>query len=188
MGDYIVYMHENLVNGKKYIGITSYEPQKRWANGKGYYRNKHFSDAIKRYGWDAFDHRILFSGLEKDEACDIEQAMIKKYHTQDKQRGYNITSGGEHFKHSKESKRLMSEHRKGKNKGKFTEEHRLRIKENHAGGAESRPVLCVETGEEYKSINDAARATGINKKGISGCCRNLPHYNTAGGLRWKFAR
>ena len=187
MNDYLVYMHENRINGKKYIGITSGDPQNRWANGRGYYRNKHFTDAIERYGWDAFDHRILYANLTKDDACRIEQKMIAKYGTQDKNKGYNLTSGGEHFKHSESSKVLMSQRRKGRGRIKRTAEQIEHMKASHAGGAAKRPVRCVETGEKYGSINDAARATGINKKQISGCCRGVPHYNTAGGLRWEYA-
>lgn len=187
MGDYSVYMHVNRANGKRYIGITSGNPLKRWANGKGYYRNKHFSDAIIKYGWDNFDHVILFSGIEKDEACKEEQRLIKKYGTQDKNKGYNLTSGGEHFKHSDFSRELMSEKRKGVKPPPFTEEHKARLRENHSGGADCVTVICIETGKIYESINDAARATGINKKGISGCVRRLLHYNTAGGFHWKYA-
>lgn len=179
-------MHVNRANGKRYIGITSGDPLVRWANGKGYYRNKHFSDAIEKYGWGNFDHLILYSDLTKDEACETEQFLIAKYQTQNKLYGYNLTSGGEHFKHGDESKQLMSKKRKGIRVGPFTAEHRRKLKENHRGGADCRPVRCVETGTVYNSINDAARATGINKKGISGCCRRVKHYNTAGGFRWKF--
>lgn len=186
MNDYLVYMHENRINGKRYIGITSGDPRTRWANGKGYYRNKHFSDAINRYGWDAFDHRILYDGLSIEDACVIEQQMIAKYQTQDKTKGYNLTSGGEHFKHSESSIALMRQRRKGKGCIKRTAEQIEHMKASHAGGHTKRSVRCIDTGEKYESINDAARATGINKKQISGCCRKAPHYNTAGGLRWEY--
>lgn len=187
MNDFVVYMHENRINGKKYIGITSDIPEKRWANGKGYYRNKHFSDAINRYGWDSFDHRILYTNLTKEDACRIEQEMIAKYGTQDKTKGYNLTSGGEHFKHSKSSVLLMSERRKGKGRQKKTAETIAKMKLAHGGGTEKIPVKCIDTGIVYACINDASRATGINKKQISCCCRGVPHYNTAGGVRWEYA-
>lgn len=187
MDNYVVYMHENRINGKKYIGITCDIPEKRWANGKGYYRNKHFTDAINRYGWDAFDHRVLYTDLTKEEACRIEQEMIQKYGTQDKTKGYNLTSGGEHFKHSESSVMLMSERRKGKGTQKKTAETIAKMKAAHAGGSEKVPVRCIETGVIYQSINEASRATGIHKKRISGCCRHVPHYNTAGGVRWEYA-
>jgi hypothetical protein len=183
---FTVYMHVNKINGKRYVGITSQNPVERWQNGKGYHKNKHFSDAIKKYGWGAFDHMILFC-TDKDTACNIEQWLIAEYKTTDKHFGYNLTSGGEHFKHSKESKKLISQRRKGIKPPPFTEQHKLKLKKNHSGGTDKRPVFCVEQNKTYASINDAARATGINKKGISGCCRCVDHYNTAGGYHWKFA-
>ena len=81
----------------------------------------------------------------------------------------------------------MSENRKGKGRIKRTPEQIERMKANHSGGAEKVAVLCVETGIAYDCINDASRATGINKKQISGCCRCVPHYNTAGGYHWRYA-
>lgn len=185
MDNYVVYMHVNRANGKRYIGISS-NPISRWANGRGYRRNKHFSDAISKYGWNNFDHLILYSELSKEDACEIERHLIKKYKTQDKRFGYNITSGGEVFEHSEESKALMSKNRKGKGPKHFSEIHKQRMKENHGGGAVKKPVVCVETGQIYSCIQEAAFETGINKKQISNCCRHIPHYNTAGGFTWKF--
>lgn len=188
MNDFLVYMHENKINGKKYIGMTKHteNPNRRWINGQGYFRNKHFSDAIKRYGWENFNHVILANGLSKSDACDFERMAIQSYRTQDKRFGYNITDGGEFFHHTEESKALMSANRKGKGLKHFSEEHRRKISEHHGGGAEKKKVLCVENGKVYESINDTSRDTGINKKGISGCCRQIPHYNKAGGYHWQF--
>ena len=186
MNNFCVYMHINKANGKRYVGITSCNPLIRWRNGEGYKKNKHFNDAINKYGWNSFDHIILYSELNRDEACEIEQHLIKKYKTQDKRYGYNIASGGQYFKHSEESKALMSIRRKGKGKVKKTPEQISHMKANHSGGAEKVAVFCIETQQKYTSINDAARATGINKKQISGCCRKRPHYNTAGGFHWEY--
>lgn len=188
MDDFIVYMHINQINGKKYVGITHYSknPNRRWSNGKGYFRNKHFTDAINRYGWENFKHIIIAEGLSKSAACDLERALIAKYNTQDKSCGYNITNGGEFFKHTDESKRLMSENRKGKGLHKFSEEHKRKMRENHAGGSDLKKVRCIETNQVFESINAAARYINKNKKMISNCCNNVPHYNTAGGYHWEF--
>ena len=86
-----------------------------------------------------------------------------------------------------ETRAKISTANKGKPLPPFSEDHIRRMKENHAGGAEKKVVICVETGEEFASINEAARAVGINKKLISCCCRRVPHYNSAGGFHWKFA-
>ena len=188
MSEYLVYMHINKANNKKYVGITHYKnPQKRWLKGKGYMNNPHFSKAIIKYGWDNFDHVIIAEGLSKEEACLVERLMIQSNRTQDRRYGYNITDGGEFFKHSEESKHRMSENRKGKGLHEFSEEHKRKIKEHHAGGSDKKRVLCCETGMIFESINDAAKCIGINKKMISNCCRNVPHYKTASGYHWKFA-
>lgn len=60
---YTVYMHVSPSN-KVYVGMTKRNPVKRWGyNGYCYKNNDHFSRAIKKYGWDNFQHLILFSNL-----------------------------------------------------------------------------------------------------------------------------
>lgn len=87
---------------------------------------------------------------------------------------------------SAEVRRKMSEGRKGISCGSPSEATRQKMRDNHKGGTPSKQVLCVETGEVFKSINDAARAVNINKKVISNCCRGVEHYNTAAGYHWQF--
>ena len=65
-GNYYVYVHTNIINGKKYVGITCQEPNKRWKNRTGYNpRGKgksKFYSAILKYGWNNFEYP---GGLEK---------------------------------------------------------------------------------------------------------------------------
>lgn len=96
MNNYSVYMHVNKVNNKKYIGITSRNVIDRWNYGNGYIQNTYFYNAIKKYGWDGFEHMVLFINLTKEEACKKEIELIKQYKTQDRKYGYNHSSGGEH--------------------------------------------------------------------------------------------
>ena len=59
---YTVYQHKNKINGKIYIGITSKDPEKRWGhNGYNYKSSSYFYSAIQKYGWDNFEHNILFT-------------------------------------------------------------------------------------------------------------------------------
>ena len=44
------------------------------------------------------------------------------------------------------------------------------------------PVLCIETGEVYPSVNEASRQTGIKQPSISACCNS--RRKTAGGYHW----
>jgi hypothetical protein len=103
---FIVYMHINKLNDKKYVGITCQKPNARWHNGRGYleqtkagsYKQDAFAKAILKYGWDNFEHKILFEHLTADEAKAKEIELIAQYHTwlQDPAcHGYNMTPGGD---------------------------------------------------------------------------------------------
>ena len=93
---YTLYQHKNKINGKIYIGITSRSPQERWGqNGNNYYSSPHFYSAIKKYGWDNFEHNILLENLTRDEASIKEKEYIKLFHSNEREYGYNETSGGE---------------------------------------------------------------------------------------------
>jgi predicted GIY-YIG superfamily endonuclease len=63
---YSVYIHINKSNNKKYIGITSQKPEKRWGNGKNYKKNTYIRRAIDKYGWDNFEHIILKTNLSSE--------------------------------------------------------------------------------------------------------------------------
>lgn len=88
-------MHINKINNKKYIGITKQEPKDRWQNGHGYTGCIVFHSAIKKYGWDNFEHIILMSNLSKEQACEAEKKLIKQYKTTNRNFGYNISLGGD---------------------------------------------------------------------------------------------
>ena len=65
---YTVYKHTNKLNNKVYIGITSRKVEVRWGvDGCGYISSPHFMSAIIKYGWDNFEHDILFENLTKEE-------------------------------------------------------------------------------------------------------------------------
>ena len=76
---YTVYCHTNKINNKKYIGITSQKVEERWRNGKGYSTQPKFYNAICKYGWDNFTHEILISGLDEQEAIELEINLIKSF-------------------------------------------------------------------------------------------------------------
>ena len=47
-----------------------------------------------------------------------------------------------------------------------------------------KPVMCMDTGEIFKSLKDVDKKTGINHNCVSGCCRGKR--KTAGGYHWAF--
>ena len=91
---WIVYCHIS-PNGKKYVGITSQTTKQRWRYGKGYKENSYFTNAIKKYGWDNFEHMIVAENLPEDIAKEMEKLLIATYKSNIKKYGYNITKGGE---------------------------------------------------------------------------------------------
>ena len=96
MDNFTVYRHTT-PSGKVYIGITRQNPIRRWRpDGSGYKENNHFWNAICSYGWDNITHEIIASGLTKDEACEMEIALIAEHDSMNPNKGYNGTIGGEH--------------------------------------------------------------------------------------------
>jgi len=89
-----VYMHI-APNGKKYIGITGGKVSRRWRKDGTGYKGQAFYNAIKKYGWDNFEHIIISDNLTQKEACQMEIDLIKKYKTTNKKHGYNRSTGGE---------------------------------------------------------------------------------------------
>ncbi len=123
MNNYTVYIHIS-PSGKRYIGITKQKPEYRWNNGKGYKQNKHFYNAIEKYGWDNFQHIIVAKRLTEDEAKWLEIELIKEWNSTNKKYGYNNSLGGESYNCSEETKMKISE----SSKGKFlSEEHKEKI-------------------------------------------------------------
>jgi group I intron endonuclease len=97
---FCVYIHENKINGKVYIGITSQRPENRWrTNGEGYftgYKYKTpFQYAIEKYGWDNFNHVIVIKNISEERAKFIEQKLIVLFSANDRVHGYNLTAGGD---------------------------------------------------------------------------------------------
>ena len=151
--NYTVYMHIS-PSDKRYIGITKVRVEERWRkNGEGY-KTQVFYRAIEKYGWDNFQHIIIAKGLAKEEAEWLEIELIKEWDTTNREKGYNIVEGGNASDGlcgelnpnygktpSEETRRKLSESRKGKYLGKenhfygkrHTEEARRKISEKAMG-------------------------------------------------------
>lgn len=91
---YCVYMHTNLRNFKRYVGITCNSPARRWQNGFGYKNNPYFYAAIQKDGWHNFKHEIIIENLTQLAAYEKEQELIAFYDTTNSEFGYNCVLGG----------------------------------------------------------------------------------------------
>ena len=198
-----VYVHTNIANGKRYVGITSrVRPEIRWAKGRGYNENSHFRSAIEKYGWDGFTHEVLFDGLDGETAKAKEKELIALWKTQDPKYGYNMTSGGDGspgFHPSAESRAKMSfaqrrenlspETRRRKSEAmhnrKLSDEHKRRI----GAGNSKRIHMFDKVGNfirAFSSAKEAEEELNISHSHISQCCHNIRM--SAGGYVWKFAQ
>lgn len=115
---FFVYEHVNRINNKKYIGITTQKPERRWKNGNGYKNNTRFFNAITKYGWSNFDHNILAENTLPSTAFQMEKDLITKYKTTDPKYGYNNSTGGDvNFPSEATRKKLSESHKGQKNTG-----------------------------------------------------------------------
>jgi len=106
-------MHVNKTNGKKYIGITCKDVNRRWGlNGNGYKGSTYFYRAIQKYGWDNFEHIVLQDGLDETTAKQQEVELIKKHKTVNSKYGYNLTYGGQGNVPNETTRRKMSDAQK----------------------------------------------------------------------------
>ena len=114
---FYVYALTNNLDGKKYIGLTSQKPEKRWNNGNGYRDTTHIGRAINKYGWENFSHEIIYKNITCEEAQKYEIELIEKYDTLNPQKGYNMQPGGNlsnlGIKMSEENRQKLSERSKG---------------------------------------------------------------------------
>ena len=245
MNNYTIYIHRNKLNGKVYVGQTCQNPEKRWNKGKGYETSPRFFNAIMKYGWDNFDHLIIFTDLTLEQANFYEQLLISQYNSTDEKFGYNIKEGGNNGKHSQETKDkigkanhialqgktwseeqklLMSmlfsgkgnpfygKHHSEETKKKISQSRAKYTGENHPfygkhhnsnslqkisdnrkskGG---KKVKCINTGEIFDTMMDAARWCGLsNSSSIGQVCNKTGQRKTAGKhpitqekLMWEF--
>lgn len=244
--EYTIYLHKNKVNGKVYIGQTCQKPEKRWDNGHGYETSPRFFNAILKYGWNNFEHIILYTKLTLEQANFYEEQLIKQYNSTDERYGYNITSGGRNFSHSEETKKkigaanhivlqgkskskaqrelistmfrgegnpfygkhhtdktkqLISQSRKGKCVGlehhmygkHHTQEELKKISDNRKSKG-GKKVRCINTGEIFDTMMDAARWCGLStSSSIGQVCNQTGKQKTAGKhpitkekLKWEF--
>lgn len=98
-----IYLTTNLINGKIYIGQHLFLPNKK-LNSSYLGSGRYFKRALKKYGKENFSRKILRVCKSQKELNVWEYIYIKKYHSQDKNTGYNIADGEVHSSKGNPSK------------------------------------------------------------------------------------
>ena len=157
-----VYVHTSPSN-KVYVGITK-DIKHRWrANGNGYKGSTRIWYAIQKYGWDNFRHEIIANNLTKEEACDMEIELIKKYKSTDPAFGYNLESGGQYPALAPESIEKLRQSQMG-----HPVSDRVR---DVLANYHKIPIICIETKEVFNSAREASERMGLCYTSISKTAR-----------------
>lgn len=132
-----IYLVENKINNKKYIGqTTQLDINKRWYQHK---RNngigKILLNAYEKYGIDNFRFKIICICFDSD-TNKYETEYIKKYNTL-YPNGYNLLEGGNNKKHNEYTISILKEKLSGINHPnygkKFSEERRKNMSISRTG-------------------------------------------------------
>jgi hypothetical protein len=184
------YVYEHIrkdCGGVFYVGKGSYKR----ATAKNC-RNRYWHHVVNKHG---FEVKFVVKDVDEEFAFLVEEERINQL----KRIGVklvNMTNGGEGSSGlvmPQSAKDAMSKAHSGKT---ITPEQRKKASESlkkikktsdwiqKIAIAKSKPVICIDTGVEYRSALEAHRATGANKISIRQACRG--EYKTAGGLRWRY--
>ncbi len=225
-----IYVVENTVNGKVYVGQTIRPMKKRFAVHKVSTNQAPLGRAMRKYGEEAFRLHV-FDGVPQRWLNTMEIAMITKLKSMTSE-GYNLSPGGsgnsaglseltkeklrkvnigrKHSKESIEKMRIAAKNRPKRSGYKWTTEQRARLSRACIGRAvwnkgipmsesakrkasgvlkgreptRARPMFCVETGEAFLMIRDAANKYGLNTSNIISACTGK--LQTSGGRHWKY--
>ena len=190
----IVYQATNLVNGKRYVGVTTQTLASRVSKHKSEASKpistcRLFHRGIRKYGFYSFRFRTLVVVPTIADAHEIERKAIAIWKPE-----YNITAGGEgtlgHIV-SPEARAKIGAARVGKaapNRGiphtaatrakiaakatgrKWTDEQRQARSEQMrlSGTHNSKPVRCLTDGKWFRSASDADRHYGYPITSVAG--------------------
>lgn len=121
----IIYKIQNNINGKVYIGQTTYGFNKRYSLGQWWVKthNNYLKNSAKYYGHNNFTvNEFLDVAFSKEELNLKEKMWIGYYKSANKKYGYNMNSGGDSPTMNEESKKKISISRLGFDPEDFTED------------------------------------------------------------------
>lgn len=219
----IIYAHRNKMNGKYYVGQTvQSNPNARWEGGNGYANQEKFWRAIQKYGWDGFEHIILETEVPTEQLAERENYYMDLYDSINNGYNVKLADPfapmPEEVKQkirdswTEERKNAQAERARKQWENPVYREKMQEIVKNmkHEGmsgeanpmygthrtgkdAARRRAVQCIETGDKFDTIKEAAEWLGsiAQKAHISAACKGKRNYCgkhpiTKEPLHWRY--
>ena len=168
-----IYITENLINGKKYIGQKK---SNKFLYTKYLGSGAILHKAIQKYGKENFIVTMLCECNSKEELDEKEIFYIAKYNAQNNPNFYNLTKGGESglggpkfkgHKHTEQSRKQISESVKGKNNPFYGQHHTDETREKMKEMAKYRQPVSIETRQKLSKARKGKKFTEEHKRKIS---------------------
>lgn len=165
-----IYCIENLINGKKYVGLSRNINQrlcnhKTHLNG-GYHINEHLQSSWNKYGKENFKFYIV-EVCNENVLKEREIFYIKEYQTSNRLYGYNKTSGGDGIKDISDECA-----------------NKISIAETLY------PIVCINFDGnligEYRNCREAADFCNGKTENIRNCCNKMYGYKSQYGYIWMY--
>lgn len=159
----IIYKATNTVNGKVYIGKTTrtLEERRKEHEYEATRRDRNFAfyNAIRKYGTDVFEWKIIDKATTEDELNEKERYWIAYYNAVNRDHGYNMTEGGDGVKPNEEVREKLSESiRRRWQDG----DYRKKVVEAH-----KRKTLSEETRRKISEAQKGRKHTEETKRKLS---------------------
>jgi group I intron endonuclease len=114
----VVYCAVNQVNNKIYIGLTSQILKRRIATHickSKNPQNNYFHNALNTHGKDSFKWYVLYQSNDINQLKEKETFYINEFKSNDREKGYNLSTGGECPVFNQESCEKISKKAKERN-------------------------------------------------------------------------
>lgn len=183
-----IYLITNKQTGSQYVGQTTRSISDRFADHLTEKRNRHISNAIRKYGKEHFVVEEIFACFDKEGLNDAEIYFVEKCDTL-YPNGYNHRAGGnQNGVCSDELKKKISLAKTGKpnlkRRGEFrSETQRMQI--SRSLGGQNIVAIHLTTGEikVYKTAH-SAKKDGHNPSNVVQICKKSSYRKVSKG--WTF--